>query len=231
MENEEQILIMKRCKVALFAVYLIPCFNLHATISYYFDGTLNESFGNLSAGTSFSGSLSYRYPQSPIGSMSTQWGSGSASYSIDNFNLRIGEETVNIESVSIFNTWLTIKNENPSGANNPYDSFSITLSPLTTNTNQSLGGETNITISLVLNDYSIQVFQNFDLPDDSLRLNKFINQESSWFFQPPPNNYLSLTSSTSSSTSPLSTFVPEPSALSLLAVGLGVLFRRSRKRD
>jgi len=186
-------------------LFLLLIRNGYTEVIYYFGGSLSSNWGTLVAGTLFHGSFSYEHPQAPN---SFPFGSG-AFYTFNNFSVTIGAENPNLHG----NGAITVWNYNQSY---PNDSLKIEQSG-----NSFLGGQEVTSVAIWLNDTSGLWLSSPSLPAAfSLSdFTPFLNSTGTGF-------YINGTFG-----SELTYLVPEPSALSLLAVGLGGLAMIRRRRS
>jgi hypothetical protein len=212
--------------IALFAFQ----FQVKA-VTYYFEGSLSGALGDYSVGTTFSGSFSYEYPQaSNLIPSSYSLPSVQATYIPTNISLTIGSETImfdnptNLRSIEMYNqTAAQLVGVRYQGGW-PTDTFQIQTSG-----NGSLGGKEVRAFQLTLTDETGAAFSDLNLVGDTMRGTDFtggyfkiqyVNYVLSGFSYVPQNMELS---------SPVSSLVPEPSSLSLLALG-GLVVAVSRRK-
>jgi len=196
-------------------------------VTYYFNGNLSEAFGSLPSGTFFSGSFGYEFPQplNPDSEIYPQLPSFRASYIPKSISVAIGSEKINFTNSSnhkylnIYNkTPPTLVNGSPEGGF-PEDAFHIYLTG-----SGSLGGKLVDQLQIYLGDTSGSAFSDLNLVDGSMGLGQF---EYGLFYIRTYNNLQQYTEIRSNLTS----VVPEPSSLSLLALGgVVVALRRRQKR-
>jgi len=180
--------------------------SVKAEVTYYFGGTLSANWGTLTAGTPFSGSFSYEYPQIPN---KFPFGDG-AFYGVNDFSFTIGSESLNYVSAPTITIW----NYN---AIWPNDSFKISRL-----VSGSLGGQAVTEVVVWLIDSTGTWFPDSNLPESfSLgELTPYSGSTGSGF-------YISGNSITVGNS--ITTLVPEPSSLSLLLAGGLVALARRRK--
>ena len=194
-------------------------------VTYYFNGNLADAIGSVPSGTSFSGSFDYEFPQSlnPNPQSKPQVPSVRGDYIPTSISVTVGSEKItftndnNKKYINIYNkTPATIVNGFSEGGF-PSDDFHIYLQG-----SGSLGGMIVDQLQLYLADSSGLVFSDLNLVGDSMRLSQF----GDGFF------YIRSYSNTQPYTeirSNLTSLVPEPSSLSLLALG-GVMVALGRQK-
>ena len=211
----------KLCIISLFVAH-----SLNAEIIYYFTGNLSADWGTLTSGTPFSGSFSYEYPQT-----AHYYGGYGASYYFTNLTLNVGSESLLInQGYRSINTGVVPASPNAFNLDNGSGSFGITADDPTWTTNRPLLGGIPVGIVVEVTDNywltgggaSKPYLTSNALVGDWLRLEMF--------------NFSRLTISDANQNSiniqsPLTSLVPEPSVLSLLAVGLGGLAMIRRRRS
>lgn len=198
----------------LLAILVLAGASVKAEVTYYFGGTLSADWGTLTAGTPFSGSFSYDYPQT------AHWYGGyGASYYFKNLSLSVGGESLLInQGYRSINTGVVPTDPNFAGGNNGYGFLGVTADDPTWTLGRPLLGGIPVGISVEVTDYywlggggaSKPYLTSNALVGDWLRLEMF--------------NFSRLTISDANQNSiniqsPLTSFVPEPSSLSLLLVG------------
>ena len=193
------------------------CASANADITYYFGGTLSSAFGTQPAGTQFNGSFSYAYPQSPINSESSQFGRV-ADYMLQNLNVTVGSQQLSWIN-RIGEARITVLNNYFSGSNDgvsriDVDAFIIDNSEY----RRSVGGESDF-FGLLLLDESGRAFSSNALVNDSMRIDQFNYTEFTFDSSLGPTFNSNLTY----------LIIPEPSSLSLLALGGAVVALCRRK--
>ena len=199
--------------IRLLAVFILALTKTaSADVTYYFSGALSQDIGGFTAGTPFSGSLSYTYPQQ-----------SSFVLFYSSFELEIGGQSVQpapvgtiIKAISLTSGILSVKKEPTVGQwlqiNSRYIGFGLSL----------------------VDDQNQDLFDG-ELPADGLRLNHLANAylwmaEYDASITDNPPLYAVLYGKTTEVQSALTTLVPEPSSLSLLLAGGAVLMAGRRKR-
>ena len=194
------------------------CASANADITYYFGGTLSSAFGTQPAGTQFNGSFSYAYPQSPINSEIGPPGHY-AEYILQNLNVTVGSQQlswinrIGEARIQVINNYF-VGMDGVSFIN--VDAFIVDNSEYY----RSVGGEADF-FGLILGDESGRAFSSNALVNDSMRIDQFNYTEFTFDSSLGPTFSSNLTY----------LIIPEPSALSLLAVGLGGLAVIRRRRS
>ena len=193
------------------------CASANADITYYFGGTLSSAFGTQPAGTQFNGSFSYAYPQSPINSGIDQFGQF-AEYILQNLNVTVGSQQLSWIN-RIGEARIQVLNNIFSGTDGvsriDVDAFIIDNSEY----RRSVGGESDF-FGLLLLDESGRAFSSNALVNDSMRIDQFNYTEFTFDSSLGPTFNSNLTY----------LIIPEPSSLSLLALGGVVVALGRRKR-
>ena len=203
--------------IRLLAVLVLAGASAQAEITYYFGGTLSNNWGTLSAGTPFYGSFSYDFPQTSH----SYFDGGRAAYYVNSLAVTFGNESAVMDQgyrnlvVAIIPNELAFVN--------------VTANDPSWVQNRPILGGIPVGITVEVADYynsngggaSLPYLSSNNLVGGELRLEMF---NSSRFV-------ISDTNGGSQISSPLTSFVPEPSALSLLAVGLGGLVMMRRRRS
>jgi len=202
----------------LFAVLVLAGASAQAEITYYFGGTLSSNWGTLSAGTPFYGSFSYDSPQTAH----SYFDEGKrAAYYVNSLAVTFGNESAVMDQGYRNLVVGIIPNE--------YAFVNVTANDPSWVQNRPILGGIPVGITLEVRDsynsngggVTLPHLSSNNLVGDELRLEMF---NSSRFV-------ISDTNGGSQISSPLTAFVPEPSALSLLAVGLGGLAVMRRRRS
>ena len=213
-------------KLVLFVLILASVLQNALAVTYYFNGNLSDAFGSIPSGTFFSGSFAYEFPQSlnPDSEIYPQLPSFRASYIPKSISVAIGSEMItftnssNYKYLNIYNkTPPTLVNGSPQGGF-PEDAFHIYLTG-----SGSMGGKLVDQLQIYLGDTSGSAFSDLNLVDGSLGLGQF---EYGFFYIRSYNNLQQYTETRSN----LASVVPEPSSLSLLALG-GVVMLGRKKRQ
>ena len=203
--------------ILLIISSLIP---LHA-VTYYFDGALSDNLGIWQAGLPFSGSFSYDYPQTP-----SFTGYVYASYFATSLTFNIGSATSgsqgltiyadNIPRLDIYNKIESIFLNGVDTGSYPHDQFELSF-PV----GNYLGDKYINSIRISLTDFSGQIFSSTSLITGTMRLSDFSSALLYISYQDGPTE--GIPQGWGRVDSYITSLIPEPSALSLLAVGLSGL--------
>jgi len=194
-------------------------------VTYYFNGNLAGAIGTVASGTPFSGYFDYEFPQSlnPNPQSNPQVPSVRGDYIPTSISVTIGSEKITFTNLGL-SKYINIYNKTPATIVNgfskggfPSDDFHVYLQG-----GGSLGGMIVDQLQLYMGDGSGSVFSDLNLVGDSMRLSQF---GTGYFYI----RYYSNTQPYDEIRSDLTSLVPEPSSLSLLAFGgLVAALRRMR---
>ena len=192
-------------------------------VTYYFNGNLADAIGSVPSGTSFSGSFDYEFPQplNPNPQSNPQVPSVRGDYIPTSISVTVGSEKITFTDN---NKYINIYNKTPSTIVNglsaggfPSDDFHIYFQG-----SGSLGGMAVDQLQLYMGDASGLVFSDLNLVGDTMRLSQF---GTGYFYIRSYSGSQPYTEIRSNLTS----LVPEPSSLSLLALGVVVVALRRRR--
>ena len=147
------------------------------------------------------------------------------------FSLTIGSETVSIDgieggSISVHNRFTVLPPDAPVGMELGVDKFRIVFGRGYPGQEYGFfGGRKVYGLEISLSDASGNVFPDTELPGGEMRLDQFTSAGLRVKFQESVGGWYHTTPGT------ITSLVPEPSALSLLAVGLGGLAMMRRRRS
>ena len=193
-----------------YVIILVFALNSHLhAVTYYFAGNLLQDWGSYLAGTEFNGSLSYEHPQAPT--ELSPFGTSSR-FSATNISISIGLENVVLTKDPNIATDGILMLRNPSV-------FQVALSG-----DYSLSGWQLTSLGVILTDNSGALYPSVEELPAILNSNDFDQKEV--YFGGTDNSQNSVGAS-----GIITSLVPEPSALSLLAVGLGGLAILRRRRS
>jgi hypothetical protein len=197
-------------------------------VNYAFAGNLDSKVGTISIGTSFTGSFSYSHPQA----LTETHGSNYSIYPVmsGHFSLTIGSETVSINgidsgSITMYNKWTVLPPDSPVGAELGVDSFQILFEgPAFLQEHGFFGGRKVFGLGITLSDASGNVFPDTGLAGGGMRLDQFTSTRLLVKFEDNPSGWWR------SGGGIVTSLIPEPSSLSLLALGgLAIAFNRRRR--
>ena len=203
-------------------------------VTYTFTGNLSKNLGAIQTGTTFGGSFSYSFPQ-------VFDAAGFYYVMIGNFTVNIGTEIANIEAIPYTNEneptrgIIEMKNkldalppDGPIGSDLGWDEFRISFGRFGDGGEYgNLGGRKVYRLAISLQDTSGNIFPDLGLPGGQMILDQFSSASLSIYHQESVGGWFSTSYGNLTSLVP----VPEPSALSLLAVGLGALAMMRRRRS
>ena len=210
-------------------------------VTYYFQGSLSDSLGNYTTGTTFSGSFSYDYPQASSGNPDeSHYIGNNISFTVGNESLLYANDKNYSNNISIYN-----KGEITGGGGSFYgvlsDEFQYWQDDDLFRTSGGsfseaggdggyVGGKYIRGFILFLRDSRGLAFPNTNLVGDTMRLTDFDSAYLEIGYQDYPFQ-LSGTLGKVAVRGSLTSIVPEPTALSLLAIGLGGLAYVRRRRS
>lgn len=220
--------------LAISILLSFACLDSINAVTYYFEGTLSDNLGSYTTGTSFSGAFSYDYPQTEVYPGSNPH----ISYYIGkNLSFNIGNETLlyanlsNRENIYIENKGESIWLNGVSTGGMPFDEFLYWQNDVNAGGGGYVGGKYISGFSLFLHDSQGFAFADTSLVGDTMRLADFDSAYLSIGYSDSPTPPGGIPLGSGGVRGSLTSFVPEPSAISLLAIGLSGLAILRRRRS